>query len=229
MFHHSDALFEEDNNGSNAAYRACLRFNDDTAALQLLRTMYNCRSEFIYQTPIKAYKHRTYLHLAAEKNWDRVVEWLLERNVSMEVEDDDGKLAWEIAFENYAGVVMSVFAVYHVVRQNGNNESRAIQSERDGVEGNKAKGGKVERIDLESKEIERCKVGVNAAKSNEIKDGQVRRHWFRVSEGSNDIRLVKYSDLSGTLGGTNKWTFKLFTISENKASSSQLLHYIDKC
>jgi hypothetical protein len=315
---HSEALFKDDNDGNHAAYRACIRYSDDAAALQLLREMHKCRPEFIHQTSIEASRQRTYLHLATEMRWDRVVGWLLERNVGLELKDKDGKMAWEISFDNNDGVVMSMLATYHVTRQVADDESRESQSnsndlenfesnkiessevesnkaggsaiksnevesnevkskevKSDEVESNEAGGGAIKSNEVESNEVkskeiksdeakskdaegsaiksnevennqvennqvennqvennqvennqvennqvENNQVKSNEVESNEVKNRKVRRHWFRVRKGFHSVKLEKHFDPARTLGFTNKWTFKLFTISENKASFS---------
>jgi hypothetical protein len=233
---HSHVLFTENQYGCNAAHRACINGFDDTVALHFLQGMFQRDPEVIDKRAGKAYKQRTCLHLATDKRLHRVLEWLLERNANMEQKDEDGKTAWDIAFEGNDSVAMSMFATYHVARQVGDDERRAVLNERNDIENNQVKNEKiesneVESNEVESNEIESSEVGGNAAKSNEaesneVKNEKVRRHWFRVGEGIHSIQLEKHSDPSGTLGFTNKRTFKLFTISENKASSSRPPHHI---
>jgi CO dehydrogenase/acetyl-CoA synthase gamma subunit (corrinoid Fe-S protein) len=83
------------------------------------REMEKREPEILGQTTGEAHKKRTYLHLAAENKWHRVVEWLLKAkvNVRMEQEDMDKKTAWDVAFEGNDGIVMSMFAMRHVARQ----------------------------------------------------------------------------------------------------------------
>jgi hypothetical protein len=114
-----DILFAKDIKKCNAGHRACIYHTQDTAALLFLCEMEKREPEILGQTTGEAHKKRTYLHLAAENKWHRVVEWLLKAkvNVRMEQEDMDKKTAWDVAFEGNDGIVMSMFAMRHVARQ----------------------------------------------------------------------------------------------------------------
>jgi hypothetical protein len=127
-----DTLFAEDIKECNAAHRACIYHTQDTAALLFLWEMARQKSEILGQTTGEAHKKRTYLHLAAEKKWHRVFEWLLKAkvNVKMEQEDMDKKMACDVAFEENDGIVMSMFAMRHVARQIENATAKNVKVRR---------------------------------------------------------------------------------------------------
>jgi hypothetical protein len=137
-----DILFAEDKNGCNAAHSACLYYPQDTVALLFLSEMVQRKPEIIGQTAGEAHRNRTYLHLAAKQKWSRVVEWLLKKNASIEQKDMDGEIAWDVAFGNNDGVVMSMLAVPHVARQieeAKNNEIGSQETRSIGTRRNEAK------------------------------------------------------------------------------------------
>jgi hypothetical protein len=192
-----DALFAEDTNGSNAAHRACIYGWQDIVTLLFLDEMAQCRPEIIGRTAGEAYRKRTYLHLAAKKKWHRVVEWLLERNASMDQKDMDGKTAWDVAFEKNDGVVMSMIATRLVGRQIDTGEAKPNE-----IKGNSAKSAKVE---------------IDPGQGEKIRGSKVRRHWFRMNSGCRCGFLMKLSGLPNESDkGINAYIpFKLFTISRN--------------
>lgn len=123
-------LFEKDDNGCNAAHRACLRTipADDnilgprehfmkgaTAAILFLETMSKNNPQILNETTGVELKGRTCLHLAADRGLPLVVHWLLQQKALVVDKKDDGsKTAWEIALARNDAFSVSCFAAHCV-------------------------------------------------------------------------------------------------------------------
>jgi hypothetical protein len=204
-------LFAKDTKGCNAAHRACISHTRDTAALLFLCDMDGREPGDLHQTTGEAHRRRTYLHLAAEKKWHRVVEWLLKEYVDVEQKDMDGKTAWDVAFENNDGVLMSILATLHVARQIEEAEYNEIRSK-------ETKSKETKGKETESKET----------KSGKRKD-KVRRHWFRMNSDDRCEYLMKRFDLPNAADERYRYpTFKLFAIFKNNVGPLLLAFQMNK-